>query len=261
MSTDLTTQRKAHKFFSGRLHDQREFSKDELRVAAGWSENSLKTYWSKQFRGFVERSGPHKYRVRENFRPYLNWGKFRQEVVTQVRRVATDYKLEIFDKLIIYEFYLPLTHESALRLTLDSLFFKDAVLARLHRIGVGELKRLFGRMSGETDKAFFERVCSFIGEKFGGYSVYHVNGRFRGQPLLTRDDALKLESTGERYLVNETTALTRFIFPCKDGDSGKIAFLFRELFTRAITQLINGEDEIWMVESGMHNRIHIWKPK
>lgn len=38
--------------------------------------------------------------------------------------------------MVVYELYMPLTHESALRMTLDSLFYKDAILPRLRRIGI-----------------------------------------------------------------------------------------------------------------------------
>jgi hypothetical protein len=31
------------------------------------------------------------------------------------------------------------------------------------------------------------------------------------------------------------------------------------LFVRAITEVVNGEDEIWMVETGLKNRLHIWQ--
>jgi hypothetical protein len=93
-----------------------------------------------------------------------------------------------------------------------------------------------------------------------GYSIYHVDGRFRADKLSTQQEAVELLKMGQRYLVDETTAVTRFIFPCKDDEEAeRVRFLFKELFITAITQLISGEDEIWVVESGIHNRVHVWK--
>ncbi len=46
-------------------------------------------------------------------------------------------------------------------------------------------------------------------------------------------------------------SVTRFIFPYQDtGELAKIKFLFQTLFIRSIIQLVNGEEQIWMVESG-----------
>ena len=33
----------------------------------------------------------------------------------------------------------------------------------------------------------------------------------------------------------------------------------RKFLVQTIIQLINAEDQIWMVESGMRNRVHIWR--
>jgi hypothetical protein len=86
-----------------------------------------------------------------------------------------------------------------------------------------------------------------------------VAGRFRGEEVCTRSEAAELENT-RRYLIDETTAVTRFIFPCDDADEAeRVRWFFNLLFVQSITEIVNGEDEIWMVESGMQNRLHIWK--
>lgn len=60
--------------------------------------------------------------------------------------------------------------------------------------------------------------------------------------------------------MDETTAVTRFIFPCEDkAEAAIVSYFFHELFVKGIIQVVNGEDEIWMVESGMENRLHIWR--
>ena len=99
----------------------------------------------------------------------------------------------------------------------------------------------------------------FVEGKFGGYSIYHVDGRFRAAKLSTQDEAADINKTS-RYLIDETTAVTRFIFPCKQGEPDKVRFLFKELFINAITDQVSGEDEIWVVESGIRNQVNIWKP-
>jgi hypothetical protein len=77
---------------------------------------------------------------------------------------------------------------------------------------------------------------------------------------LDRDQVAKIQKEGRRYLIDETTAIAKFIFPCKDKmEANQTHYLFEALFIRSIIQLVNGEDEIWMVESGLLNRVHVWR--
>lgn len=257
---DETTQLAAHKFFTERLQTLAPFTKKDLQAVTGWSDTALDTYWSKQFKGFIELVSGDTYRVRENFRRYLPWKKFRA-LVTQVKTVPPIYAPTVFDDVVIYEFYMPLAHESALRITLDSLFYKDAITPRLMRIGLTELQKRFPRNLMQSDEQFLETVCKFVESKFGGYSIYHVHGRFRAGKLLTQDEAAVRQKAGQRYLDDETTAVTRFVFPCKKDEPEQVRFLFEHLFIDAITMQVSGEDEIWVVESGMRNRVSIWKPR
>ena len=116
-------------------------------------------------------------------------------------------------------------------------------------------------LAGATDDAYFGSILDFIKDRFVGYSISHVDGRFRSDTLLTQDQAAALQKRGERYLVDETTAVTRFIFPYQDaGELAKIKFLFQTLFIRSIIQLVNGEEQIWMVESGSEgSQLHRWE--
>lgn len=155
---------------------------------------------------------------------------------------------------------MPLTNEAPLRSTLDALFFKDNVVPKLKAIGLDQLATRISRNDGEGDDAYLDRVCVWIGNHFGGYSIYHVDGRFLGGAMLTREEAAERDQTGQRYLVDETTAVTRFIFPCETDDEAELVqYFFNELFVQTIIQLINAEDQIWMVESGIRNRVHIWR--
>ena len=104
---------------------------------------------------------------------------------------------------------------------------------------------------------------------------------------MTIAKAAQIAESGDRYLIDETTAIVRFIFPCGDpvarqpgssdsladldepapnssdtsseGEANKIRWFFNALFVQSIIQVVNGEAEIWMVESGLRNRLHIWK--
>jgi hypothetical protein len=189
----------------------------------------------------------------------MTWKKF-QRHVSQNRLVAADYVKHELQFPVIFEFFMPLTNETALRTTLDALFFKENIEAKLKAISAGELEAHLARQQGEGDEAFLERAAQWVGNHFGGYSIYHVDGRFRAWKLATHQEVADWENQGYRYLVDETTAVTRFIFPCEDsGEADQVRYFFDALFARSIIQLINAEDEIWMVESGVQNRVHIWR--
>jgi hypothetical protein len=133
----------------------------------------------------------------------------------------------------------------------------------LRAVGFDELRRGFSPQPDEPDETLFRRVLAFVDQNFGGYSIYHVNGRFRAGPprgrLRTTTEATERQGRGRRYLVDETTAVARFIFPCDPRDATLIEFLFARLFIRSITRLVAGEDVIWMVESGLNDRVHVWE--
>ena len=235
MGSDIT-QRRALRFLREHLQSQESFTKNELADATGWHKpGTFNTYWSKQLKPFVVATGGGKYRVSEGFRPFMTWKKF-QRHVSQNRLVAADYTKHTLEHPVIFEFFMPLTNETALRTTLDALFFRENIEAKLRAIGVSELAQHLQRRTGEADEAYLERAASWVANHFGGYSIYHVEGRFRAWKLATHDEAMEREKQGYRYLVDETTAVTRFIFPCAKA-----------------------EDEIWMVESGDEHRVHIWR--
>jgi len=223
-----------------------------------WSQSSLDTYWSKQFRPFVRNAGSGLFRVSEAFRPFATWDRFRQHV-TQVRRVtATDYTRSEYENVLIYEFFMPLTNEAALRGTLDALFYKDTILSKLRSCPDADLNMQMPRLDGEDDAAYLDRICRWISEHFVGYSISHVSGRFRSEELATREQAAEIERR-TRYLIDETTAVTRFIFPCNEENVERVRWFFHTLFVESVIDVVNGEDEIWMVESGLRNRLHIWR--
>lgn len=156
-SKKLEGQRRAFSFLTSRLQSQESFTREEFKRATGWTEGTtFDTYWQKQFKSFVEPVGNGRYHVIETFRPFMTWTKFRQHV-TQVRRVVTDYSPVVFEYVLIYEFYMPLTNEAHLRTTLDSLFFRDTILARLTTIGLESLRAHFQIRDGEPEGQYFPK--------------------------------------------------------------------------------------------------------
>jgi hypothetical protein len=253
-------QRNALKFLKGKLLNGYAFTKDDFGEATGWKDRTLDTYWSKQFKRFMVEKADGQFNVAESFRPYLAWSKFQQHV-TQVRNPgAADYKKSEYEKVLIFEFFMPLTNESALKTTLDALFYRDVIIPKL-RVNDGvDLRAAFPATEGEEEQVYFERICDWLNDYFVGYSMYQVAGRFRMEPLGTQDRAAYLQKNGRPYLADETTAVVRFIFPCETEDEVElIRFFFEALFIKSITQLVNAEAEIWMVESGSRSRVHVWR--
>ena len=260
---DDTTQRAVHQFLAQRLQNLETFTKQDIQNITGWADKALATYWSKQFKGLFEKVDSTRYRVRERFWQYQDWKKFKS-LVTQVKGAAT-YAPTVYDTVVSYEFYLPLAHEVTMRAILDSLFYEDVVMPRLRRIGLAALRKYFKKgadfLPDWTDEHVYGAARKIIDEKFGDYSIYHVDGRFRADNLMTRPQAMNLQVNGQRYLVDETTAVVRFIFPCQTDQAETIRFLFKELFMDPITDQVSGEDQIWVVESGSRSQVQVWKPQ
>jgi hypothetical protein len=262
------SQRAAHAFLLQHFLSGRPFTLEEFRKATGWEkESTFNTYLSKQFKGLIEKieDGPSipatsQYRVTESFRDLVEWRQFRQRVVTQVRPNPLKSHERIRSDVLIYEFLMPLTHETQLRTTLDTLFFKDTILTKLRTIRPSDLENHFPRSRGQSEDGYFDQVVNFIENNFVGYSISHVAGRFRAVGVLDYDHVASFLKRGRRYLIDETTAVTRFIFPYSSEDElNKIRFLFQELFVRSMIDLAQGEKQIWMLESGPEIKVHIWR--
>ena len=263
MSAASQEQKNAYEFLLAKFSSQESFTKDEFQTATGWTKAStFDTYWTKQFQTLLVAHGLNQYRVSEVFRRFTSWDKF-QAHVTQKRRVAADYTKLTFNRVMLFEFFMPLTNEGYLRMSLDALFYKDTIISRLKTVEIAKLKEQFPAHTGEADADFLDRICKWVSDKFGGYSISHVNGRFRAAELKTIKEAYdSLATRAGRYLIDETTAIVRFIFPCgNDGDTEpkQIRYFFTLLFVQSIVETVNGEDEIWLLESGFENKLHIWR--
>jgi len=260
-------QRAAHAFLLEHLKSQEPFTLADFIAATGWvTPGTYRAHLSKHFKGLIENVGGGRfeishttsYRVTEAFRRLVSWPKFKQHV-TQVRRNVTDYA-PTTSEVLIYDFLMPLTNEGPLRITLDALFYKDTLVSKLKTIPDAELLSEFPRTAGQSHDEHFQLILGFIESHFVGYSITHVDGRFRAGNVLTQDEVAKFQRDGERYLIDETTAVARFIFPYSSPEELKqIRFLFRSLFVRSIIQLINGEEQIWMLENGPQRSVHIWR--
>lgn len=263
-----STQRAAYEFLFSHFLSGDTFTLAEFRRATGWSKpGTLNTYLRKQYKGLLENtsggsliSETDSFRVTENFRRFVDWRKFRQ-LVTQVRVIPASHTEEV-SKVLIYEFLMPLTHETDLRVTLDTLFFKDTILRKLKGILPLELQSHFPRSAEQADEAYLEEIFDFIAEHFVGYSISHVDGRFRAVGIRDYAEVAALLKTGRRYLIDETTAVTRFIFPyTSEKELRTLQFLFHELFVKSMIEAAEDEQQVWMLESGSDHlhRVHIWR--
>lgn len=276
-------QKNAYLFLKKKFETQDSFTKKEFNDYVGWGDN-IGTYWSKKIKTLlIEDAG--KFRVSEVFRRVLTEENFERHI-SQSSHVSTDFKTFSYKNVIQFDFFLPLSNELYLRDSLDALFYKDSILRRLKSVAIDKLSSRLNKMPNEDLDSYFDRICDWISKKFGGYSVSHVNGRFRADYLMSlKDVSEKLTSHGYKYLIDETTAIVRFIIPCgqpterlflsskdyydeilsEDQDeseineeANKIRWFFYILFVQSIIEVINGEDEIWMLESGYKSRLHIW---
>jgi len=285
-------QRKVFNFLREHLQTQEPFTREELTEIIGedWRKSTTDTYFPKLYAPLLVDIGNDFYRVSEAFRKYATEEKF-SRFVSQTRKVRTDYRKDIYENVIIFEFFMPLTNESSLKWSLDTLFYKDAILTRLKKqIELSKLEKYFPRKSEELENEdqYYENICNWISKRFGGYSISHVEGRFKTGNIKTLTEAAEMQSRGEQYLIDETTAVVKFIFPCGkpieksgpnlfqfieelkkqkeekekkdlDKEADCIRWLFNILFVCNIVELVDGEDEIWMLESGLRSRLNIWR--
>jgi hypothetical protein len=255
---------------------QMTFSIDDLAKNTGWAKGSAEIYISKKFSGVIKKTGA-RYKVDKRI---LNVSYDRYaSLFKQKRKLFVEYSKYDHPDVTIYEFFLPLTLEHVLRQALDELFYKDTVMSRLELIGIDKFAELFNKKRGEKDNEFLKRVCEFASRKFGGYSINHVKGRFRANDLLTKRDVAENEKIGKSYIIDETTAIAKFIIPYEatkgytkesqpelpfeamdiEQEYKRTEWLFQNLFVDAVLQATTDQDEIWLLESGKKYRLHRYK--
>jgi len=269
MPSKTEPQERLFRFLSERYKSQEAFTIDELRSASGFSSNSFKNYRSKQFGHLLVSSSGGKYKVSPAFRRFGSWPTFRDEVVSQKRKLKSEYRALAHERVMSFEFFMPLRNEAWLREALDILFFKEEVIHRLRAITRAELEKAFPPNPSECEADHLARICSWISATFAGYSISHVVGRFKVGDLRTRADvAASLAAGFGRYLVDETTAIVRFLFPCGpvlDSEeraeqlANRIRWFFNKLFVDSILEVVDGEDEVWLLESGFRSQLQVFR--
>jgi hypothetical protein len=262
--------RRAFLFLRDHSRTPEAFTKDEFKNFANYpNPDNFDTYFSKKFRHLLE-PDPNdqvKFLVSGIFKKFSNWEKFRA-YFSQSSKIKANYIEEYFKKLMIFEFFMPLTNENDLRSSLDEVFIRIQLNYE------------------ESDVLYMERICDWISKRFGGYSIGTVRGRFKVGDLKTFAEVALLREKGEDYIIDETTAIVRFIFYLGESikkkvsfdfeqfnedlnnntltremlvEANQIRFIFKNLFVKSIQDMVNGEEEIWMLESGINNRLYIWK--
>lgn len=204
---------KAYEFLQLRSRDQQSFTYVEVAKINGWKENTVKAYCSKHWKDFLSRVSAGCFRVKPDFQR-TNLTDF-LSLSTQKKTIYSRYQRDRYEVVVTYEFLLPLTREDQLRKALDELFYLDTIQRRLQEIGLKKIQEWVSRIESETDSQYLEKAARDIGDRFGGYSISHINGRFRAAELRTRTEAAKLLEDNYPYLTDETTASVRFIFPVK----------------------------------------------
>ncbi len=253
---------------------QKTFTLHELLDATRWAENTVTTYISKHLSEFVAKDRKSdKYIVNTKiidvqYTEYISL--FKQSDV-----LAPKYNEKRYSEVVDYELLLPLTCEGKLKRALENLFYKDMVIDRFKNIGLEKIRKVFEQKPDISDDAFLDDLCNFVSERFGGYSISHVDGRFRDRNLETKAKARKKEDEGEGYLIDETTAVVRFIVPLyttgfdiRDIESDmqlplglevdielkQIEWVFRTLFIDAILNTV-GQAQIWILEGGKRHQL------
>jgi len=269
--------RASYEFLREQAERGTSFSLGDLAKASGWKRKTSDIHLSKKFRGVVYETSGGKYRVDPVILrvPYEDYA----DLFRQSKRLFASYELETYVDVIVYDFFLPLTHEQRLRDALDTLFYRDALERILKEVGVAALAQedVFGRRPGETDEELIQRVCERAEDVFVGYSISHVSGRFRAGDLVSRQQAAAGEAEGIPYLVDETTAVVRFIAPVTSTEDAEglpgqlpltqgrvreateIRWLFLHVFAQALTRVLKQEDQVWLLESGAQSGLYVWR--
>jgi hypothetical protein len=204
-------QRAAYRYLRKRANAEEAFTAADLEKVAGWKPGSFSTYKTKHLKEYVRTVSKGQMRVDRRFLR-LSEDEF-AEIVTQSRKTVARFKRALIYSLLRYEFLLPLTNERRLRAALDELFYRESLEQRARELGRAALTKLIPNGTDESDDAYFGRVADQVGGLLGGYSIGHVNGCFRVGGLKTYEEAAKLLAERGRYLVDETTAVVRFIMP------------------------------------------------
>ena len=268
--------KQAFDFLVEHAQERTSFSVEQLSTETGWSVTEAREIIFNRLRDLVYEEGKKHFAKPEILRVRLDDFK---ELLHQKKRLFTDYVLKVSSSILIYEFFMPLSREDRLREALDNLFYRDTIEQRIQEIGISRIRDGLKLPSDYSEDKIRQLVFDFMESTIGGYSIYMVNGRYRADVLASREEvATRLLGYGP-YIVDETTAIVRFILPV-ETDAGKfeygkilepasmvigtkkraelISWLFLNFFAEALIRVVRQEDEIWLLESGMRSAFYRW---
>jgi hypothetical protein len=272
---------KAYDFLLAHSNSRNSFTIKELADNSDWQIDTARTYVTKKWRDYLIAEENKQFRVKAKFKR-LSSEQFLSEF-TQTESIETSYVRQMHTKFVQFEFLLPLTREDKLRRALDDIFYKDTIKMRIQDIGLEALEKVIARESEPSDEMYIDKVCEQVSNKFGGYSISHVQGRYKAADLMTRKEAAEYFAQDQLYLIDETTASVRFIVPCENGSSNfdddfdsinqvaeisdtelerevsEIRTLFFQFFVEAVVATIHGEEEIWLLETGHVRKLYRWR--
>lgn len=267
----------AFEFLIQRAQDREAFTLLQLAEVAGWASDEAQRHLRRRLSDVIEAGdGDTLYARPEILRVRL--ADFKDLLQTK-KRLFTDYVLEVSSSILIYEFFMPLSREDRLREALDNLFYRDTIEQRIKEIGIARIRAGLELPDDSTNEQVRQVVFDFMENTIGGYSIYTVNGRYRAEELATRQQVVTRPFAYGPYIVDETTAIVRFILPV-ETDAGKfeygkllqpasssigaeehaklMSWLFLNFFAEAIIRVVQKEDEIWLLESGMRSAFYRW---
>src|SRR5262245_51460776 len=109
--------KRAFEFFLEHARSGKSFKFDDLVKASGWTESTAKIYLGKKFSDLIKKKSgvyhvnPEILRVRfEDFK----------DLHRQKQRLFADYVRKAPQKVLMYEFFMPLSREDRLREALDN---------------------------------------------------------------------------------------------------------------------------------------------
>jgi hypothetical protein len=202
-----------------------------------------------------------------------------ENLFRQKNRLFTDYLHNVNPSVLVYEFFMPLSREDRLRETLDNLFYKDSIEQRIHEIGLTEIRNHLNLPKSYSEESIISEVMRFIENTIGGYSLHYVQGRYRADFIQSRHEVVNRPFYKGPYIIDETTAVVKFILPVDTNESTKLAlplfepaknksdalevaekirWIFLNFFAEAITKVVQKEDEIWLLESGLKSSLYRW---
>ncbi len=278
--------RLAYAYLSELAASGEPYSDAQMVARTGWKEGTVKTHRSKKWRAWVKRDPEGIWTVSPSFegvseREFVDFHRQRTDYYSSYRR-------SVSTGVVIYEFLLPLTRERELTRALDALFYRDTVRRLIREATLDSFQLGFPEVAEMTEDEGLALIVNFVADHFGGYSISHVSGRFRGGDLASRAEAGTLLTQGKRYLVDETTAIVRFIVPLRKSSNpyesdnefltavlretqghhftkpmreelARVRLTFFQLFAEAVVKTVKGEDEVWLLESGPEDRLYVWE--